>query len=185
MKFKSTMFAILLGLAAMGVPAIASAHPWHRGANRAYHRAIVSQRFHSMPYASRQRFLSNHPYLANHHWMLNRPYAAQNSARGARWNWKHRNAWNNGYQGIYNREPDGDEYGAQGYAYAQRGWRHREPDRDDYQGACGGDGDADDCGPAAYTYGAPSYGYGSPYNGNPYGGYGMSGMLPMLQQFIP
>ncbi len=180
MKFKSTIFAILLGLAPMGVPAIASAHP-----HNTYRRAIVSQRFRAMPYGRRQRFLSNHPYLANHRSMLNRAYGTQNAARSAHWYRKHPGAWNSAYQGNYNQEPDGDEYGAQNYSYAQPRWRHHEPDRDDYQAACGGDGDADDCGPAAYTYGAPNYGYGNRHRGNSYRGYGMSSMVPMLQQFIP
>jgi hypothetical protein len=180
MKFKSTMFAILVGLAPMCVPAIASAHP-----HNCYRRAVVSQRFHAMPKGRRQRFLSNHPYLASHRWMLNRANAAKSAARSAHWYRKHPGAWNSAYQGIYNQEPDGDEYGAQNNSYAQPRWRHHEPDRDDYQAACGGDGDADDCGRAAYTYGAPSYGYRYPYYGNSYGGGGMYSMLPMLQQFIP
>jgi hypothetical protein len=185
MKFKTTAFAIMLGLATMVLPAIASAHPWHPRASRAYHRAIAAQRFHSMPYGARQRFLYNHPYLASHRWLLNSPYGAQNVAHSPHWYRNHRNAWNNGYQGIYNQEPDGDEYATPNYSYAQPRWLHHEPDRDDYQAACGGDRDADDCGPAAYSYGTPGYGYASPYYGNSYGGYGMSSMLPMLQQFIP
>jgi hypothetical protein len=176
MKFHSTMFAILLGLAAIGVPAIASAHP-----KRAYHRAAVSQWFHSVPYARRQRFLGNHPYLASHRWMLHQTYGAHS----ARWYRKHPGALNSAYQGVNNQEPDGDEYGASNYSYAQPGWRHHEPDRDDYRAACGGDGDADDCAPAAYRYGVPSYGYGSTYYGNSYRRNGMSSTLPMLQQFIP
>jgi hypothetical protein len=180
MKLNSTILSMLLGLSVMGVPAIASAHP-----NHPYHRAAVSQWFHSAPYARRQRFLANHPYLASHRWMLNRPYGAHNAARSARWYRKHGWALNNGYQGVYNQEPDADDYSAPNYSYVQPGWRHREPDRDDYRGACGGDGDADDCGPAAYTYSAPSYGYGTPYYGNPYRGNGVGSILPMLQQFIP
>jgi hypothetical protein len=182
MKLSSRIFALVLGFSVMGVPAIASAHP-HLG--RVYHRAVVSQRFHSMSYGQRQRFLPNHPYLANHRWLLNRPYGAQNAARSARWYGNHQWTWNNGYQGAYSQEPDGDEYGASNYSYAQPGWRHHEPDRDDYRAACGGDGDADDCGPAAYGYSAPGYGYGNPNYGSPNRGYGAGSMLPMLQQFIP
>lgn len=184
MKFKSTVFAALLGLSLMGVPAIASAHPHPR---RAYRRAMVAARFQSMSHRGRQRFLYNHPYLANHRWLLNQRQANRSAARSVRWSRNHQWGWNNGYQGTYAQEPDGDEAAAPGYANVPPGWRHREPDGDDYHAACGGDGDADDCGPASYTYGGQGYGNGGQYYGSGYGngGYGWRNMLPMVQQFIP
>lgn len=189
MNFKSTVFAALLGLSLMGVPAIASAHPHPR---RAYRRAMVAARFHSMSRWNQKRFLYNHPYLSSHRWKLNQHQASQNAARAAHWSRNHQFNWNNGYQGAYAQEPDGDEATAPGYSNVPPGWRHREPDGDDYHAACGGDDDADDCGgPASYSYGAPGNGYGYGNGGQYYrnsygnGGYAWSNMLPMIQQFIP